>query len=423
MRSLTQWLGYIQSVHPRSIELGLERVGQVANRLGLLPLRYYAVVISGTNGKGSSASLLGSIFFHAGYKTAVYTSPHLVNYRERIQINRQWISEQDLCRAFTAIEQAREDVQLTYFEFGTLAALWWFQEQKIDIAVLEVGMGGRLDAVNIVDGDAALITSIDLDHREWLGSDRASIAAEKAGIMRQRRPAVCSDPSPPETLLQAAIDQDVRLYCLRRDYGHVLAGDRWRWWAVDGSELLDLPLPAPPSTAQLNNAAGVIMVAHLILNKLPVADECIAVALTDSAQPGRCQEFPGPPRVVLDVAHNPGATRELADFLASRPVKGRTYAVFGALQDKDVHRMVAIAAPFIDAWYLCALPTERTLSLNDLQETVSQSSNKAPVLVFDDPVSAFNGAHAACNEEDRICAFGSFYVVGDIIAHRQQLGL
>lgn len=423
MRSLTQWLEYIESVHHRSIDLGLDRVAVVARALRLLPVGHLTITVAGTNGKGSSVALAARILIEAGYATGCYTSPHLVDFRERIQINDQWIPEQALCTAFTEIESARGDVPLTYFEFGTLAALWWFRRRQVDIAVLETGMGGRLDAVNIVDADVALITSIDIDHSQWLGPDREVIAVEKAGIMRTNRPAVCSDPEPPASLLRVAAERDVPLYCLQRDYGHQVTAGRWLWWTRAGRRQLRLPLPPLPQAPQLDNAAGVLMALDLLAGELPVSEKALCNGVATARAPGRGEELPGPPPVVLDVAHNVAAVRLLRDRLITARQPGATRAVFGVLGDKSVTELVALMAPVVDAWYLCTLDSPRAVPVAELHETVTRVCPGVPVVSRNDPVGAFLAAREACEQGDRICAFGSFYLVGAILAQRERLGL
>ncbi len=421
MRSLSQWLSHIQTVHHRSVDLGLERVALVADRLGLRPVPHIAITIAGTNGKGSSVALLSQTLIHAGFRTGSYTSPHLVDFRERIQVDNAMIPEDALCRAFNEIDSAREEVTLTYFEFSTLAALWWFRTQQVEVAVLETGMGGRLDAVNVIDADVALITNIDLDHAEWLGQDRESVALEKAGIMRAHRPAVCSDPQPPQSLLDYAAEKNTPLYCLGRDYTCQATGPGWQWESKEFS-WCDLPWPSPMHSTQLHNAGGVLMVLALLREKLPVTHSDVTAGLAAGVPAGRGQHYDGPPTVIFDVAHNPGAVRVLAERLQRSPVKGATHAVFAVLRDKPVAEIIRIIAPYVDAWYLSDLKTERAVAASELKALVTATCPEADVTSRADPVTAFRAALRASKEDDRICVFGSFYLVGDILARREQLG-
>lgn len=416
-RDLASWLRYIESVHHRSIALGLERTATVARRLELLPPQHVTITVAGTNGKGSSVALAADILHRAGFRTGAYTSPHLVDYRERIQVGGKWIDIAGLCDAFAAVDRAREDIPLTYFEFSTLAALIWFRRQRVEAAVLEVGMGGRLDAVNIIDTDVALITAICIDHTEWLGPDRAAIAREKAGILRAGKPAVCSDPDPVPELAIAALEAEVSMLQLHRDFGHTRTGDTWTWWGPDRS-IPGLPLPAMAGVAQLDNAAGVIMALVGLEHNLPVATGVIADSLRELRVPGRFQVYPGAPTEIFDVAHNASSVAVLQANLLALPVTGRTIAVFGALADKPVRDMVTMMKPCIDEWHLATLGGERGRSAEDIASAIDGVVPMGSVFCYEDARSAYAGARARCRAGDRICVFGSFYLVGDIIARR-----
>ena len=325
---LEDWLAWQEGLHFTAIELGLERCMTVAERMGLLHPDFTVISVAGTNGKGSSVSMLRSILMHAGYNTGSYTSPHLVRYNERICLNGVEVSDEMLCAAFARIDQYRGDISLTYFEFGTLAALEIFQRAGIDIAVLEVGLGGRLDAVNCLDADAALITTIELDHENWLGRDRETIAREKAGIMRSGSVAVCSDPNPPQSLFEHAAALGTKLCVPGRDYCHHITNTFWEWQS-DTTILCDLPRPSLYNTRQMENAAGVLMVLHSLSDRFPIDPHAIRRGLQEFNLSGRFQMVPDRAQLILDVAHNRQAMELLVHNLKGLPVQGRTH-VFGS---------------------------------------------------------------------------------------------
>ncbi len=357
--TLEHWLAWQETLHPRAIDLGLERVQQVAQRLGLLDRPTFTIItVGGTNGKGSCVALLEAILRAAGYKTGAYTSPHLLRYNERIRLDGVTVDDASLCEAFARLDAARKDISLTYFEFGTLAALWLFQQAGVQVALLEVGLGGRLDAVNIMDADAALITTIAIDHVEWLGQDRDSIGREKAGIYRQGRPAICADPLPPVGLLDQAHTVGARLYLVNRDYGFCRQGQQWSWWC-ETIRLDALPLPALPGAHQLGNAAGVLMTLQSLAGRLPVPVEAIQAGLRQAHIAARFQIVAGPVEWILDVAHNPHAATVLADTLHARPCAGRTRAVWAMLNDKDAPGVARALAASVDCWYPATLTGPR----------------------------------------------------------------
>ncbi|HSP00336.1 MAG TPA: bifunctional tetrahydrofolate synthase/dihydrofolate synthase, partial [Thioalkalivibrio sp.] len=305
--TLEQWLAWQETLHPKAIDLGLERVARVAGRLGLLEPSHAVITVAGTNGKGSTVALLDAIYRAAGYRVCTYTSPHLLRYNERIRIHGALASDEALCRAFDAVDTARGEESLSYFEFGTLAALWLFWEAAPDVAILEVGLGGRLDAVNIIDSDVAVITSIGIDHEAWLGSDREVIGAEKAGVFRAARPAVCGDPRPPASIQRRALDLGAKLYMAGRDFSWQAAalGQGWQWQGPGAVVLADLPLPALFGPIQLNNAASALTAVTLLQARLAVSREALARGLQQVRLPGRFQQLRDKPLVILDVAHNP----------------------------------------------------------------------------------------------------------------------
>jgi dihydrofolate synthase/folylpolyglutamate synthase len=418
--TLAAWLAWLERLHPRSIDLGLERVRRVADAMGLgVALPFPVVTVAGTNGKGSSAALLEAILSAAGYRVAVYTSPHLLRYNERVRLGGLEATDAELCHAFDRVDRARGDVSLTYFEFGTLAALDHFTRARPDAAVLEIGLGGRLDAVNLVDSDVALVTSISLDHVDWLGPDRESIALEKAGIFRRGRPAVCSDPDPPQSLRAAAAALGTPLHVPGRDFGFTLhaasAAGGWSWWGGD-QRLTGLPAPALAGRFQYQNAAGVLMVCSLLGACLPVPRAAFKTGLRRVTLPGRFQQLRGDGAAcILDVAHNVGGAAALAQTLADQPVPGRTRAVVAILGDKDIDGMISSLAAVVDAWYVAPLPVERAAPVERLKERVTLRAAGAPVAAYASVADAWSAARGASLPGDRVVAFGSFYTVAEIL--------
>ncbi|PPE72805.1 bifunctional tetrahydrofolate synthase/dihydrofolate synthase [Solimonas fluminis] len=403
--TLADWLAWQEQLHPKSIELGLERVRSVALRLGLLPARAVTLTIAGTNGKGSSSTLAAAICREAGYRTGLYTSPHLQRYNERVMIDGVPASDAQLCRAFAAIEQARAATPLTYFEFGTLAALWLFREADVQVQVLEVGLGGRLDAVNIVDPDAALITNIGLDHTDWLGADRESIGREKAGILRPGRPAVLVERHPPESVLQIAQDLGVPLLRLGRDYDFAPRDGAWRWRGPAGA-LDDLPPPALPGAMQLQNASGVLALLETLRERLPVAPAAVAAALRALRLPGRLQRLGA---CLLDVGHNAEAAEVLAEHLQSLRPRGRVLLVLGMLADKPVEAFARLLQPQVSRAFLGGLPGPRGLDAHALQARL-RSLGMDTEACRDIP-EALRRALAQAAPEDLVVVTGSFITV------------
>ncbi len=358
--SLDAWLAYLETLHPRSIALGLARVGAVHARLDAA-LSCPVITVSGTNGKGSTCAMLESILRAAGYRTALYTSPHLLRYNERVQIGGTQATDAELLAAFEVVENARcasVDAQgkataLTYFEFGTLAALWLFARAQPDVVVLEVGLGGRLDAVNIVDADVGVLTSVDIDHVDYLGPTREDIGREKAGIFRAGRPAVVADPHPPASVIDAARKVGAPVTQIGRDYGYVDEGRQWRYWGPRGDRY-GLPFPALRGACQLANAATALVVLDLLHARLPVSGGALRAGLHTVTLPGRFQVLPGRPVTVLDVAHNPHAATVLADELGAMGFFPRTLAVCGMLADKDIAGVAAAMVTRVDRWFVAA---------------------------------------------------------------------
>ncbi|MEA2094285.1 MAG: bifunctional tetrahydrofolate synthase/dihydrofolate synthase [Pseudomonadota bacterium] len=408
--TLADWLYWQETLHPKKIDLGLERVAAVASRMGVLHPRHTVVTVGGTNGKGSSVAMLEAMLSVAGYRVGSYTSPHLLRYNERIRINGVEVDDETLCAAFQAVDERREGVSLSYFEFGTLAALQVLNNAALDIALLEVGLGGRLDAVNVIDPDIALVTSIGIDHTQWLGNDRESIGREKAGIFRQGRPAICADSAPPSSLAEAAGMIGAHWYGLKEQFHAVSGKDAWHWTGP-GRRCDSLPFPALAGTHQLENASGVLMVLELLRERFPVSKAAIIAGLRSVTLPARCQVIPGPVETVLDVAHNPHGAARLAELLRNRPCKGLTRLVLGMLDDKDVSGFSAVLTPEVDHWYLAGLNIERGLTADALQQRMSESIAPDRMHRFPDVESACQQVHRVAMTGDRIIVCGSFYTV------------
>ena len=393
----------------------LQRVASVRERLGL-QFEVPVVTVAGTNGKGSSCAMLEAIARHAGYRTGLYIKPHLVHFEERCRIGGQSVAAGELLPHFQAVEAARGDMPLTYFEFTTLAIMRALSMAPIDVAILEVGLGGRLDAVNAIDGDCALITSIDLDHMDYLGPDRESIGLEKAGILRAGRPAVVSDPMPPASVLRHAADIGADLWLVGRDFSH--AGDRQQWsWSGRGRRHNALAYPALRGANQLLNASGVLAVFEALRERLPISAQAVRNGLATVELPGRFQIVPGQPALVLDVAHNPQAAAALAFNLDQMGFYPRTHAVFGAMHDKDIAGMVARLGALVDHWYLTELPLPRAAPATELEDIVRAQFPAMRPSRHASPSAALAAALAAADPADRIVVFGSFLCVGGVLKH------
>lgn len=411
--TLDAWLAWQETLHPSAIELGLERPGQVLAALGLTSPGHTVITVAGTNGKGSSVAMLEGILLAAGYRVGCYTSPHLLRYNERVRIDGEPVSDEALCESFERIDQARGETSLTYFEFGTLAAMDIFARAGLDVAVLEVGMGGRLDAVNLQDADVALVTAIDVDHAAWLGNDREAIGREKAGIFRAQRPAVCSDPNPPASLLQHARELGTDLYLLGKEFRYAASDASWNWQgptvSYDG-----LPMPVLRGCFQLQNAAGVVMALTLLEDRLPVSPAQLRQGLQRVSLPGRFQVLPGAVATILDVAHNPQSAEALAANLEAQPVAGRTHAVVGVLADKDLGGVLGPLRDIIDLWYPASLDVPRGADFLTLQHALAEQGLEAE-RGFDSVSEALVAARACARPGDRIVVFGSFYTVAEAL--------
>ncbi len=414
---LNDWLAWQERLHPRSIDLGLERCQRVIPAMAWpSALPFPVISVAGTNGKGSSVAMLEAIFGAAGFRTGAYTSPHLLHYNERIRIAGTPASDETLIAAFEKLESARADTSLSYFEFGTLAAMEIFLDEGVDAAILEVGLGGRLDAVNLFPADVALVTNIALDHTEWLGADREAIGREKAGIFRRHHPAVVGEASPPASLGQYAQQIGAPLYRLGQEYKYRRSGPtRWSWQGPD-RDLEDLPLPALSGEFQLDNAAAVLMVLDRLAPQLPVSPKVMRQGLTGIQLPGRFQVLKSASiECIVDVAHNPAAATVLAKNLGQRACKGRTLAVVGMLADKAISEVLSIMTPVIDSWYLGGIEAPRGANSEMLVAalgTVDTDKLCRPVASVE---MAYQVALADAGPNDRIIAFGSFLTVGTIL--------
>ncbi len=414
--SLDQWLDWQAGLHPSEIELGLERVAAVWRKLCPAGLSCPVVTVAGTNGKGSCVAMLDAICRQAGHRVGTYTSPHLVSYNERIRLDGVAVDEAAICKAFDAVDRARDAVTLTYFEFGTLAALYLFAQQSLDLVILEVGLGGRLDAVNIIDANLAIITTIDLDHQAWLGETRDEIGREKAGIMRPQRAVVLADPDMPASLFEEAERIGAEVLAASRDYHWSESAEDWCWQGPDG-ESYRLPLPPLNGAGQLQNAAAVVMACRRLLPWLDLPIEALGQGLERVRLPGRLQLLPGKPRVLLDVAHNRQAIAGLLASLDRIAPKTRVLAVFGLLHDKDAAAVAELMRERIQGWYLSDLKGERGRSAAALAKTLRSAGVAAPIHTHPDAAEAFRSALSAAHGDDLILVFGSFIVVGDVMRH------
>jgi dihydrofolate synthase/folylpolyglutamate synthase len=412
-KTLDDWLAHCERMHPTSMDLSLERTAEVKRRLGItfqVPL----ITVAGTNGKGSTCAMLECIALQAGYRVGLYQKPELVNFTERCRVGGVPVAEAELLPHFEAVERARGEITLTKFEFTTLAIARLLSLSALDLVILEVGLGGRFDAVNVFDADCVVITSIALDHTEFLGNDREAIGFEKAHVMRTGKPAIVSDPVPPQSVIDHAMEIDADLWLVGRDFNH--AGDRQQWgWSGRGRRYTGLAYPALRGANQLLNAAGVLAAFEALRPLLPITAQAIRTGLALVDLPGRFQIVPGQPTLVLDVAHNPQSVAALAVNLDAMGFYPRTHAVLGMMRDKDIAGALQRIRPLIDVWHLCDLPTGRAAKAADLAAAVAGLGEGAETSCHATPAEALRAAAAAADPVDRIVVFGSFYTVGGVL--------
>ena len=438
--TLADWLTYFEQIHHKPIDMGLDRVREVAARMGL-QANATVITVAGTNGKGSTCAMLESILLQAGYQVGMYTSPHLLDFNERARVSGELASDQVLVEAFAAVEAARQSTSLTYFEITTLAIMHLFQTRQLDVWILEVGLGGRLDAVNIIDADCAILTSVDLDHMEFLGPDRESIGREKAGVFRPDRPAIVSDPQPPQSVIDHAESIGADLWLFRRDFNY--SGDKQQWGYGGRSQRRNaLAYPALRGANQLLNSSAALAALEALRDRLAVPAQAIRQGLLLVDWPGRFQVLAGRPTIVLDVAHNPHAAGHLHQNLDNMGFFPYTHAVFGMLADKDVDGVIERLKDRIDHWHLVSTPGPRGLSAEALSKALQKQGIEAPafdwaaaakartaggiakqppeksIQLYETIAQAYDVAASGADANDRIVVFGSFLTVSAVMQHR-----
>lgn len=412
--SLSAWLVWQESLHPLAIDLGLERVACVFRALQPHYRQPLTITVAGTNGKGSCIALLEAMYSAQGYKVGAYSSPNIIKYNERIKINGEPISDELICGAFSRIEAVRHNISLSYFEFGTLAALDLFTRAEVDIQLLEVGLGGRLDAVNIIDTDIALISSIGIDHVEWLGNTREAIAREKAGIFRANTPAIVGDPNPPHSLLDCAVEKQAQLHCLGKAFSYQHDNDRWDWLSED-LQFRQLPKPTLKGEHQYRNAAAVIRAVTLLARHLPISEHAIRYGLTHTQLLGRFQLIAGDVPVLLDVGHNPEAVNTLVDYLQHSFPNKRIHAVFAMMKDKDIATVLKLMRPMVYAWFFAPLANPRAASESLMREIFAQNDIDKVSFGYTCFADAFTAAKNQAQIDDLLLVFGSFFLVSDCL--------
>lgn len=422
--TLPDWLALLESRHAEThIDMGLERVRAVKERMGLA-FGCPVIMVAGTNGKGSTCAMLEAMLLQSGYRVGLYIKPHFLDFNERARINGEMASDEALVASFDAVESVRGDIPLTYFEFTTLAIMHLISRSDVDVAILEVGLGGRLDAVNVVDADVAIVTSVDIDHTDFLGDTREKIGFEKAGIFRPGKAAICSDPVPPQSLVRHAEDIGADLWLLGRDFNY--QGDQQQWsYGGRGQRRNALAYPALRGANQLLNASAALAALEVLRMQLPCGAQEVRAGLAMVELPGRFQVLPGRPTQVLDVAHNPHAAAALAHNLGNMGFHRYTYAVFGIMQDKDIDAVIAPLRDIVDHWCVTALPSARSSDPQQLAEKLSQLKSAGAkegdfsVTAFASPGDAYANAMSRAGENDRIVVFGSFYTVAGVMAARK----
>jgi len=419
--TLPAWLALIESRHAETvINMGLDRVLAVKERLQL-SYSCPVIMVAGTNGKGSTCAMLESVLLRAGYKVGLYIKPHFLDFNERARINGELASDEVLVDAFNAVEAVRGDTPLTYFEFTTLAIMKLLAGAGMDVVILEVGLGGRLDAVNIVDADVAIVTSVDIDHTDFLGDTREKIGFEKAGIFRAGKTAICSDPVPPQSLIDHANAIGADLWLMGRDYNY--SGDKQQWnYGGRAQRRNSLAYPSLRGANQILNATAVLAALEALKLELPVGAQEVRTGLVTVELPGRFQVLPGRPTVILDVAHNPHAASALNQNLGNMGFHPYTYAVFGSMHDKDIDGVIAAMSEHVDHWCLTNLPSPRAASASELAakvQIVQAEKSERTINIFDDPAAAYANAMSRAGENDRIVVFGSFLTVAGVMAARK----
>lgn len=413
--TLPEWLKWQEGLHFTSIELGLDRCKAVAKNLDLMTPEHPVISVAGTNGKGSSVTMLNNILTEAGYKTGCYMSPHLIRYNERIRVGGVEVDDKTICQSFSRIDQARGKISLTYFEFGTLAALDIFRNEKVDIAILEVGLGGRLDAINILDADVALVSSIALDHEFWLGKDRETIAFEKAGIFRGDKPGVCSDPNPPHTLVAHAEKLGTDLHLLGRDYQYEFKGTEWDWIG-ETAQYHGLPKPCEYNHHQIQNASGVLMALSKLPERFSIQESAIREGLKQFQLEGRFQVINDNVTTIMDVAHNAEAAKILVDNLQRMSCDGKTHIVIGMLNDKDHAAVFTELCNVADNWRIVELLSSRATETHVLLNDLKKAGNRKTVQIFGNMQDALTDVYREAEDGDRVIITGSFLTVGAAIS-------
>ena len=422
--TLPDWLAMLETRHSETqINMGLDRVQAVKARM-LLAFTCPVIMVAGTNGKGSTCAMLESVLLRAGYKVGLYIKPHFLDFNERARVLGEMASDEQLVASFNAVEAVRGDTPLTYFEFTTLAILQLLSQANLDVAILEVGLGGRLDAVNVIDADVAIVTSVDIDHTDYLGDTREAIGFEKAGIFRPGKAAICSDPVPPQSLIDHAEAIGADLWLMGRDFNY--SGDKQQWnYGGREQRRNSLAYPSLRGANQILNATAVLAALEVLKLKLPVGAQEVRTGLVTVELPGRFQVLPGRPSVILDVAHNPHAASALNQNLGNMGFHPYTYAVFGSMQDKDIDGVLAAMGEHVDHWCLTGLPSPRAATASELAAKVQimledkPDSSEHTVSVFDDPAQAFANAMSRAGENDRIVVFGSFLTVAGVMKARK----
>lgn len=423
-KTLADWLTRLEALHPKAIDMGLDRVREVKQAMDV-QFACPVIIVGGTNGKGSTCAMLESILLRAGYRVGLYTSPHLLHFNERMRVNGASCTDQELIAAFDKLEAIRGDVSLSYFEFTTLAAIQLFADAKLDAVIFEVGLGGRLDAVNVLDADVAIVTSVDIDHTEYLGDTREKIGFEKAGIFRTGQTAICGDPVPPVSLVEHAEKIGADLWLFNRDFNY--SGDKQQWnFSGRGRRRNSLGYPSLRGANQLLNASSVLAALEALRLRLPVGAQEVRTGLALVDLPGRFQVLPGQPTVILDVAHNPHAAATLAQNLDNMNFAPYTYAVFGAMQDKDIDGVISHLKGRVDHWCVTDLPLPRAASAAEIRDKLIHAYGEVPpagdsersIQTFASPAEAFANALSRAGENDRIAVFGSFLTVAGVMEFR-----